>query len=147
MEKISSGTAPVVWTNLSKGFRQLHEAIWHGSLRLRELDKEWARLRRKNVRLDEEIRKIKSGFTKMGYANLRIRGPDLASSPTILERTATLLSWLPPHPTDWRSIERDALLDAKVRKGCPQPRLAGKQKPRTRGVTTSLSVGSPVSSL
>ena len=59
-ERISLHTAPVVQINLVEGIQELHEAIRCGSLRLRELDEEWERMRRTSERLDEEIRKINS---------------------------------------------------------------------------------------
>jgi len=52
-KKISPRTTPVFQINVGKGIRQMHEAIWCSNLRLHELDKEWARLRRKNAMLDE----------------------------------------------------------------------------------------------
>lgn len=85
VEIISSITVPAVWTNLCKGIRQLQEAIWHDSLRLRELDEEWARLRRKSVRFDKEISKIKVRTAYAGYTNLKIREPDLADPNRVLE--------------------------------------------------------------
>lgn len=57
VKRISPITAPALWTNLGEGIQQLQESIWCGSLTLHELDKEWARMRRKSARLDEEINK------------------------------------------------------------------------------------------
>jgi len=54
-------------------------------LRLRELEEEGARLRRKSVRLDEEISKIKIRLAQTGYTKMRLRGSDLAGPPKILE--------------------------------------------------------------
>lgn len=78
-------------------------------------------------------------------------GPHPASPATALGRVATLLSWLPPHLTKQGSVpykeECNALSDAKVSEWFPQPGLAEKLNPRTRGATTRQYVGSTVSAL
>lgn len=63
----------------------MQEDIRRNNLRLRKLEEEGARLRRKSTRMDEEIGKINIGVTQTGRANVRIRGPELADVPTILE--------------------------------------------------------------
>lgn len=136
VEKVSLRITPLVRTNLGEGIKKFHEDICHISLRLQKFNKEWARLKRKGVRFNEEIRKIKSGVTQMGYVNLRKRELDLGGSPMILERTMTLLSCLQPYPTEWRSTECDMLLNSMVHEGFPQLELVGKSKPRTGGSIT-----------
>jgi len=67
VERMSPSTTPTIWTeheDLGKGIKWLQEAIWRGSLRLRELDEEWTWLRRKSMMLDEEIRKLKIGVVQ-----------------------------------------------------------------------------------
>ena len=89
----STVKSPTVWTGCedrAKAIWRLQEAIQHESLKLRELDEEWSRLRRKSVILDEEIRKLNTGGAQMDRAELR--EPALAT-------VVTFLSWLRPHLT------------------------------------------------
>jgi len=72
----------------------LQEAIQNDSLRLHELEEVGARLKRKSMRLDEEIDKIKRGDAQMGHVSTRGKEPDLDDPPTILAQAVTLLSWL-----------------------------------------------------
>lgn len=84
--------APTGRENQGKGIRQLQDTIRHENLKIHELDKEWARMRRKCVILDEEISKINTEIAQVDRAELREQG--LASPPAALEQLATLLSWL-----------------------------------------------------
>lgn len=108
-------------TKKTDGIWLLQEAIRSGSRRLPEIDEEWARLRRKSVMLDEEIRKMKVGIAQPGRVNLQIRKPGLARSTSVLERAATLLSWLRLH--QWRGVpyttEHDRRKDTKAIETCP----------------------------
>lgn len=100
IEKNPQTTSPAVGTghdDLCKGIRQLQEAIQRGSLKLHELDEEWARLRNKSVTLEKEIRKLEIEVTQASCEKLSMMGSSLASPTTTLERVVTLLSWLQPH--------------------------------------------------
>lgn len=83
----------------------------------------------------------------MDRASTRGKEPDLVGPPTMLEQVVTLLSWLWLHPTEQGSTHPKKLFNSKVHEGCSRPRLAGKRKARTRGATTWLSIGGPVSVL
>lgn len=70
--------------NRGKGIRQLQEAIQCRNLKLRRLDEECARLRRKSMILDEEISQLNTRVTKMDCVELR--GPGLVDPTTALEQ-------------------------------------------------------------
>lgn len=60
-------------------------------MKLRELDEEWVRLRKKSVTLDEEINELEIEVAEAGREKLRMLGPSLADSTTTLERVLTVL--------------------------------------------------------
>lgn len=78
--------------------------------------------------LDKEISELEAEVAQMGCEKLCMLGSSLASPTTISERVVTPLSWLQPHLTEQESIthkeECDALPNARVFEGCPQPGLA-----------------------
>lgn len=122
--------------DMGQRIRHLQEDLWQGRMKLHELNDAWAQLRKRSMTLDEEICKLETKVAQASHENICM----MRSSPTIpttaLERFMTLLSWLPPHLTKEGSIPYNEERDARACEGCPQPRLARKAKPRTRGATT-----------
>jgi len=114
--------------DLGKEIRQLQEAIQHERLKLHKLNEDWAYLRRKSVKLDEEICKIDTKDGKVGHDKLSMIGPNLASPTTTLECIVTLLTWPRPHLTNQGNIpykdKHDSLTEVRVFEGCSQPGLA-----------------------
>jgi len=132
-------TAPAVGTrceDLVKGIRQLQENLQRGSMKLCEPDDEWARLRKRSMTLDEEIHKLETKVMQVGYEKMSMKRPSLASPTTVLEEIVALLLLLQLHLTNQGKVPYKEGCDAKACGRCPQPGLAGKVKPRTRGVTT-----------
>jgi len=97
MERSPPTTSPAVQTRCEdwgKGIRQLQEAIWRGSLKLRVLNKEWAHMRRKSVILGEGRKKLETSIAQAGRVKLSMMRPGLADPTMTLEIVATMLSWL-----------------------------------------------------
>lgn len=105
-------------------------------MKLREIDDEWAWLRKKSMTLDEEIHKLEIEVTQAGCEKLSMMRPSLAIPTSALERVVTLLSWLQPHRTKQGKVLYKEEQDAKACERCPQLGLAGKVQSRTRGATT-----------
>lgn len=128
-EKNPQTTAPAVGTgreDLGKGIRQSQEVIRWESLKLHELDKDWARKRKKTMTIDEEIRKLEIEVTQAGRTEkIGMMRWGLASPSTALEEVVTLWPWLQPHLTKQWNVpyteERDALTGARVVGGARGP--------------------------
>lgn len=127
---------------------RIQEAIQRWNLRLRELEEDRVRLRKKSLLMDVEIKRLESRVTQACLADKpRMTRQDTNGHTTALEdfrrEFMTLLPWLRPHLTKCNNegsapheVERVASVVVREIEECPWTRLEGELESCTDGATT-----------